>query len=212
MKLADFHCRTVELYFSVNADEIDKEAFLKAAGEERVEVEDGEFRLALTSRDNPESQHAHMGVEFVPDEDVEVRFSFHDFKSEVVEEEKFNKPPYMEDCVQWLGGLIKTDKVKMALTVFYNFESGFAPSLPLPYPLLSSEKILSGAMVTGLAIDFPPECMLDHALLQTIGKRVGLSVAGRDEVTVKEFDLYAELKKLESTVMALTTRVEEADE
>jgi hypothetical protein len=218
MRMGDFHCKTVEMYFGIAADAVEKQALIEATAEwGEAEKEEGgedkgvEISLLFASRDNPENHHAHMRVQFLPEEDVQVRISFHDSKGEV-EDEEARKPPHMEDAVKWLGQYIKRDELTMGMTLFYGFEEDFAPALPLPYPVLSKDKMLAGTMVTGLSIQFPSDSIFDHAIVQTIDKKFGVSINGHDEINLKDFDLYEELKKLEPTVMALTIKLEKDDE
>lgn len=217
MRLGDFHCKTVEMYFGIAADAVEKQALVAATEEwiegekEEGEDEDNDIFITFTSRDNPENHHAHMRLQFLPEDDVQVSISFHDTKGET-ESEKVRKSPHMEDAVKWLGQYIRRDKLTAGMTLFYGFEEGFTPALPLPYPVLSKDKRLAGTMVTGLSIQFPSDSIFDHAIIQTVEKSFGISINGHDEISLKDFDLYEELKKLEPTVMALTIRLEKADE
>src|SRR5438132_2718657 len=68
----DFHCEMLELSLRFSSNDMDQDAFLKAAGvENREELtdEDGDFSMALTFNDHEPSTdyHAHGRVRFFKD-------------------------------------------------------------------------------------------------------------------------------------------------
>src|SRR5437588_12828163 len=105
MRMEDFHCETLELSLRINAEDIDREALLKEAGEE--DEEDLELPLLFGSKENPEQQHAHISVRFRLNNRVSIRIVYHNTRGDVDDEH----PPFMEECAQWLGRFIKRDRI-----------------------------------------------------------------------------------------------------
>src|SRR5437899_9263896 len=99
-----FHCETFELLLRFSSDDMDQDAFLKAAGvEDRKEFtdEDGDFLMPLTFNEHEKSTdyHAHMRVLFFKDGRNIIDLRYHQSSPRATDE----KPPYAEECAQWLG-------------------------------------------------------------------------------------------------------------
>lgn len=204
MRMKDFHCGTFEVSFDVGAKEIKTNALIKEVGGERQEEID--LYLIFDSKENPGEQHSHIGIQSKPDNKVGVRISYHDSQGKAEDD----KPPYMEDCAKWLSKFIKPDKVKAAINATYFFDKDYATCMKLPYPLRTSGKGLKGGLVTGLSMQFPADSQLDYAIIQRSPdasiKEFALSVGKSEEIAVKAFDIYEELKRLETPLTTLVKK------
>lgn len=210
--MEDFHCEQFDLYFESSGEDFDKEAFLKDIGVEDESEhidEDGDVALfvSFASRSEPPKQHAHLKLYITPEQKVKATINYHEAGPKVPD----NKPPYLEECTQWLSRYLKTDEFKADYNVLYNFDEGFAPTIPLPFPLVASSKALSGLKVSGLSLEFPPDAQVESAIIQRSPKDVFLFFQGELALKLKDFDLYAELDKLSATVNSLVQRQEKKD-
>jgi len=205
MRLKDFHCGVLEVSFDVSAEEIDTDALIKEIGSE--DEGDWDISLVFDSEENPGEQHAHMSIQSRPKEKVSVRISYHDTQGKVEDNEA--KPPRMEDCVKWLGKFIKPEKIMASVDASYFFDENFSPRVRISYPLKTLTEAAAGALVTGVAIQFSGDSLIDFAIVQRpkdISVEFGVAVTARYEIAIKDFDLYAELKRLESPVMTLVKK------
>lgn len=205
-----FHCEMLELSLRFSSDDMDQNAFLKAAAVENREEytnEDGDFVMALTFNEHEESTdyHAHMRVRFFKDGQNMIDLRYHQSKPRATDE----KPPYAEDCAQWLGRFFKVDKVTVRISAAYTFDKSFSPVLSLPFPLISSEKALAGSLVTGLSILFPKETP-ESVVIQagSDDDDTTLFFNTKSEVKLKEFDLLGELARLSVSVNSLVKNQE----
>jgi len=156
--MKQFHCEMLELSFRFSSEDMDQDAFLKAAEINREEYtdEDGDFATAVSfGAHEPETDyHVHMRIRFFKNGQNKIEISYHDSRAEGMEDVR---PPYAEDCARWVGGFLKVDKVTARISAGYTFDKSFSPVISLPFPLISSEKALAGSLITGLSILFPRE-------------------------------------------------------
>ncbi len=202
-----FHCEMLDLSFRFSSEDIDQDAFLKAAGIENKEEyidQDGDFAMALSfsAREQCTDYHAHMTVRFFKDGRTMINISYHDSQAEDTD----SNPPYAEDCAQWIGNFFKVDKVAARINAAYTFKS-FSPVVNLPFPLISSEKALAGSVVTGLSILFPD--YKETATIQVTGDETMIFFNTRSELKLKEFALFNELEKLSASVNSLVKKTGE---
>jgi hypothetical protein len=203
--MGDFHCETLEMSLSFSTEDIDQDSFLKAAGvEDRKEYtdSDGDFAMDLTfgAREESTDYHGHMRIRFFSDGNNRIRISYHDSKAEAIEDVQ---PPYIEDCMQWLGAFFKADTIRARISVTYTFDESFSPVVSLPFPLVSSEKVLAGSLVTGLSILLPKE-QTESAIIQMTpegGAMVFFTTL--HDVELEKFDLLTELERLSASVDSL---------
>jgi hypothetical protein len=202
--MEDFHCDMLNLSVPITEEGFDKIAFFKAIGVENENEyvdEDGDISLTLpfASRKNPSKQHAHLRIIIYKDKSGTATINYHQTGPSPPEKH----PPYLEDCAMWLGGFFKHSKMPANVSVAYEFEKEFSPTIPLPFPLVVSSKELSGLKVTGLSLAFPQGSPVDTAIVQHEKDDVFLFIKRNSETRLKEFDLYKELEKLSSTVGSL---------
>jgi hypothetical protein len=209
-----FHCEMLELSLRFSSEDMDQEAFLKAAGidnREELTDEDGDFAMAATFEGHEQSTdyHAHMRVLFFkdgPNHMIDLRY--HQSPPKPTDE----KPPNAEDCAQWLGDLFKVNKVTARISASYRFDKSFSPVISLPFPLISSEKVLAGSLVTGLSLLFPRE-VTESAVIQA-GSDDDTTVFfnTKSELDLKKFDLLSELARLSSSVNSLVKQKDNGDD
>jgi hypothetical protein len=214
MNMQDFHCEMLELSFRFSSEDFDEDAFLKAAEvddkEEHID-EDGDFvmNLSFDTRDKDSDYHAHMRILLLKNGKNRIDISYHDSEVEDVE----GKPPYAEDCAQWIGTYFKQDRALARISAGYEFDNSFATVISLPFPLISSEKVLAGSLVTGLSIFFPKEKGPETIILQSGSEGViSLFLNSQSEVNLKEFELIKELERLAVSVNSLVTLKKGNDE
>jgi hypothetical protein len=206
--MEDFHCEMLELSLRFSSEDMDQTAFLKAAGIENREEytdEDGDFATAVSfgAREQSTDYHAHMRVRFFKEGEHRIEISYHDSRGEAIEDVK---PPYAEDCAQWVGGFFKGDKVAVRISAAYTFDKSFSPVVSLPFPLTSSEKALAGSLVTGLSILFPKEIPESAVIQMGSDDDTMVFFNTKAELNLKEFDLLGELKRLAVSVNSLVKK------
>jgi hypothetical protein len=207
-----FHCDMLEVSLRFPSEDMDQDAFLNAAGvEDREEFtdEDGDFLMSLTFNEHEPSTdyHTHMRVRFFKDGRNMIDLRYHQSAPRATDE----KPPYAEDCAQWLGGFFKVDKVKVRISAAYTFDNSFSPVLSLPFPLISSEKALAGSLVTGLSILFPKETP-ESVVIQAGSDDTTLFFNTKSEVNLEEFHLLDELARLSASVNSLVKQQENSSD
>jgi len=208
MKMLDFHCEMLELSVRFSSEEFDEPAFLKAAEVDEKEKyidEDGDFvmNLSFGTRDESSDYHAHMLILIMRNGKHRIDIRYHDSRIE----ESNDGAPYAEDCAPWIGSFFKTEKQVARIAAGYEFDSSFSPVISLPFPLVSSEKILAGSLITGLSILFPKESGAENIIIEA-GEdgTTGIFLKTRSELKLKEFNLNEELKRLSISVNTLITK------
>jgi hypothetical protein len=204
--MEDFHCEFLEFEIRVSAEQFDKEAFL-----EDVKVVFDERKVThmwgFGSLEKADKQHAHILADFRHEKRVKFIVTYHSvgLKDEDV------RPPYMEDCVQWLGKFFKEEIVSANLTASFRFDKRYAPIIALPFPLLAANKELSGSVITGVSIRLPRILKIRRAILQRIkDEDTGVQIDANLNIKLKEFELKAQLEKLSVPVMMLVNPVGES--
>jgi hypothetical protein len=166
----------------------------------------GEFAAGLTidAREESTDHHAHMRIVFPSEGEGKVDVSFHNTPTKVEGE---RRPPYVEDCIPWLSTYLKIDKVQARKSASYEFNESFKPVIVLPFPLMTGEKSLAGSLVTGVSLFLnkqPPEM----AIVQNADDETFVSLSGRSETSLKEFDLSTELERFSTSINSLMKRQE----
>jgi hypothetical protein len=209
--MGSFHCEMLELSLRFSSDDMDQDAFLKAVevdNREELTDEDGNFAMALTFNEHEQNTdyHAHSRVRFFKDGQNMIDLRYHQSAPRATDE----KPPYAESCARWLGSFFKVDKVTARISASYTFDKSFSPVVSLPFPLISSEKALTGSLVTGLSILFPKEEGAEMVIIQAGGDNddTSLFFNTKSEVNLKEFNLLDELARLSVSVSALVRKQE----
>jgi hypothetical protein len=214
MNMEDFHCDMFDLDFDFSEEDFDKASFLKEIGvtDEAEHVdEDGDLVLhvSLVSREETPKHHGDLRIIIFTDKTGNVDLNFHRHGHKRLDK----KPPYLEDVAQWLSRFFKIDNVPAMIDVQYQFDKGFAPVIPLPFPLVTSKKSLSGLKVSGLSLEYPEEHPVESVIFQ-VAQDTGpyLFVKAATVFDFKEFDLLQELARLKGIVVnSLIKKQENAD-
>lgn len=198
MSMEDHSCEFLELEIRVPIEQFDKEAFLndvKTVFDEKK----GTHMWAFGSLEKPEKQHAHLRVDFRREKHVKFTITYHNFAIDA----KDIRPPYMEDCVQWLGKFFKEDLVPADLMAAFRFDENYAPIISLPFPLLAASKQLLGSEVTGVSIRLPSAMKIRRAIVQRDKDDTVVQIETKWRMRIKEFDLSKKLEQLSVTVLML---------
>jgi len=90
----------------------------------------------------------------------------------------------------------------------YTFDNSFTTVVPIPFPLVITGP-LAGSLVSGLALMLPNDATT--AILQRIDDEIYVFLRRTFEIDLREFNLFAELEKLSTTVSSLIEAVETND-
>lgn len=191
ISLKDYFCDSLDFTFKFKAEDFDKEAFLrdtKATG-------DKQFAWSFGSRDKDKDLHAHISVELY-DEDGSLHVIYHAVKTDVED----IRPPYVEDCAEWVVQFFKVEELDASVYTVFNFEGTHSSVLSLPFPLVTEVKGLAGSQVTGLSIDLPKGEALKRALVQTYKDNILVIGTANTRIKLKSFNLRTQLSRLSATV------------
>jgi hypothetical protein len=205
MGMEDYHCHALEVSLRLPAKDFDKQALL-ADIENAVSIEELDvFNAMCSSLERKGKEHAEISIRFLPSDRVSVGILYHraDFEFEDM------RPPHMEDCAQWLAGFIKSDEVKADMRAMFEFDKRYSSIIALPFPILTDRAELSGALITGVSIQFPMEVPLKGALMQRDKNGITIRVRTTEKLRLKEFELNAALNRLIKPVMMLVKKEEE---
>jgi hypothetical protein len=210
--MKEAHCDALEMILEFPLEEINQDAFLQAAKIDREEFtdEDGDLVAGIDfgARDEATDYHAHMRVVFYKDGRGRVDVSYHASKAETIDKE----PPYVEDCVQWLGSFLKNDKLKAHIHATFLFDDSYSPSIGLPFPLITTDKTLAGTLVTGVSLVSPKESGSEMAILQSVGDETYLALSTTTEISLTDFDLTTQFRKLSVSTNSYVKKHRTADE
>ena len=211
--MEDFHCDMFELSFQFAPEEINRDAFLKALGfgdNEVSEDEDGNIFVVRTfgHREETSDYHAQLRVVLKKEKKSRVELRYHASKLDIKDE----KPPYVEDCAQWIAEFFKSETVKARISAAFVFDKSYAPTITLPFPLAASEKALTGSLVTGISIQPQKQEPLELAIIQRSGDETFVSTFATSKVNLQSFDLSAELKRFSGFVGSLVKKLESSEE
>lgn len=209
MRMQDFHCDTLELSFSLSMEEMDKELFLKDNPIENLEEfldEDGNMGIGydVDPREESTDYHAHMRISFPKEGKASIAIRYHNTRIEIEDE----TPPYAEDCAQWIGQYVKVDKVLAAINAAYSFDKMYSPVIPLPFPLVVTDKALAGSLVTGMSLLLRKETPEMVIIQRSPDDDTFLSLSSRYDISLKDFNLLTELERLSVSVNSLVKRQE----
>jgi hypothetical protein len=202
--MQDFFCETLELEFRVAPEEFDKDAFL--ADIESIEHRDSDLHnFGYGSSTKPNEQHAHIEVDLRGKKRFRFRITYHSFPGDTND----TRPPYMEDCAQWLGGFFKVEEIKASLRAAYVFDKRFAPVVPLPFPLVAASKRLAGSEVTGLSLHLPTEMGVKRAIVQREREtdETSVQIDASVKLKLRDFAIQSQLERLAIAVTALVSPV-----
>jgi len=202
VRIKDYFCDSLDFTFSFRVEDFDKDAFLE---DTKTEAKDF-YAWSFGSVQHKGEQHAHMRLQFDGDESV-LLISYHasDAKIEDI------RPPYMEDCAQWIFQFFKVDELDVKLNGTFIFKETHTPILSLPFPLVTENKSLAGSTISGLSIELPKEEALRRVLVQMLDKTDTLIIGfTRKKIKLKTFNLRTQLSRISATVMKLMRKKEGA--
>jgi hypothetical protein len=205
MKMQDYLCEYFEIEIHVPSDAFDKAAFLEDI-KDVSDVESKAHAWAYGSINQPEKQHAHVYIDLRREDQVRIRIVFHNFGISAQD----TRPPYMEDCGQWLGKFVKDEELPAELEVLYRFDKGYAPVMGLPFPLLTPRKDLSGSQVVGISIQPPRTMKIRQAIIQKDKDDFTIYITTKVQMNLRSFDLEGELKRLTDPIMTFVYKIGEA--
>ena len=202
MSLSEFHCELLEVEGKFSATEFNEEAFLSDVKSRADVGQSRGFRWSFGSAVRKE--HAHLSVT-LPEETEEkkktgrFRLSYHKSEFEVEDE----PPPYMEDCATWLGQFFTIDDLQTETNALFIFEENYEPTLNLPFPLVTENKELSGATVSGLTIEPSVKSRFRRVMIQRTENDILIYCFGKHRINLKTFDVSKELERMSVPVRAL---------
>ncbi len=202
MSMEDFNCEFLELEIHISSEQFDKIAFFKDV-DVVFDEKKGTRMLAFGSLEKPGKQHAHILADFRREKQSRFTITYHNFGVEG----KDPRPPYMEDCVQWLGQFFKEDLISTELTAAFQFDEKYAPIISMPFPLLAANKRLLGSEITGVSIKLPGSMKIKRAIIQSLNGKTGIQIEKEFKMKVKEFDLKQQLEQLSIPVMMLVNPI-----
>ena len=211
--MKDFHCEMFELFFQFTPEEISETAFLEAFGiadRDEAADEDGDVFITRTfgRREKTSDYHGHLSALFKKGGKSSITLRYHESGVDIEDE----KPPHIEDCAQWLAGFFRNEEIETRINAAFTFDKSFEPTIALPFPLATSEKALLGSSVTGVSIQFPKKGQLDLAIVQRTGDEIFVSIFATSNIRLRDFDLFAELKKLSVSTNSLVKKQEPSEE
>ena len=202
--MEDFHCEMFELYFQFPREEVNEDAFLEAirhllADEYTDEEGNVDVAFSFGSREEEPKLHAHLRVRLRKEKKSRVELSYHRSSMEVEDVQ----PPYAEDCAQWLGVFFKTEEMDARINAAFTFDKSFSPVFVLPFPFTSPEKALAGALVTGMSLLLPNEDGSDTVIIQKADSDTFIFLNRKTKISLKIFDLSAEVERASTVVRPL---------
>lgn len=198
--MKDYHCALFDVDCRVPRKAFNREAFIDNI-KDITPTETQRYGWGFGSKDHPQKQHASIRVSFLEDV-VNLRLVYH--PSNLDMEDK--RPPYMEDCANWLGGFIVDEaNIKSQRQAVYLFEENYTPVINLPFPLVNTadNAELIGAEVTGLALRLAGRGDTERLTIDKHKNDVLISFCGETSVNLKSFQLEQELVKLQPIITGL---------
>jgi len=200
VSIKDFSCELLELEFEFPRENFNKEAFLADVKAE----EKSTYAWSYGSIKNPNQMHAHVAIRFLNEVKGALRVAFHVSDTEV----KDTRPPYMEDCVQWIGSFFRSDEMFAEIHAVFLFDKSYSPLLSIPFPLITESKELSGSMVSGIMIEFPKRTHIRRAVIQKGNEGTIIAVTARRKMKLTAFDLDTELSKIAEPILKIVKKEE----
>lgn len=202
----DFHCNTFEMTVRFKPHEMDVDAFLKALSEKGIDIKpdlDGDTKVGLVFSGSTDTYHAHLEVSLWKSGRGRAELSYHAGGTE----KGAHHLASADDCTQWFGKFFRDTVMKAHGHVYYTFDKSYTTTVALPFPLITNEKTLAGAMVSGLALKLPDQT--NTAILQRIEEKIFIFLRGAFQVDLAKFDLISEIERLSSTVGSLVKKVDQ---
>jgi hypothetical protein len=206
MDMKERNCHLFEMNLRIPHEAFNKDAFLDDLKDFSKDID--VYFWSFGSQSSPGQQNAEMGLDFRPRKHIKMRVVYHQIEKDITDK----RPPYMEDCVQWLARFIDQVELKASMRIVYDFDSEFSPKARLPFPLLSvvDEPELEGAEVTGIIIQFAGHEEAKEVIIQREDETTFIEIRAVKEVNVKEFDLFRRLDELAPFVSKFISKKGEA--
>lgn len=206
VNLHDYSCRNIRFEIDLEAGEFDKNSFVTDL---KPEKQTRQYRFVCASKEHKDKQHAHVNVDFLPDDGVRVQLLYTTSK---VRSSK-NDARSMEDCARWISRYFRISKVVALVEGQFEFDKHYIPLLPLPFPLMMNNETFAGCSVTGLAIEFPEDADLSSAIIQKWDDgTTGVTAWGLMLLATNRFDLQGAMKKFAKYGRKLMRKVATTDE
>lgn len=201
MSMEAFHCETFEVRMRFDSHEMNIEGFLESLSERGISAEpdaDGDRDVSLTFPGGEEGSpyHGHLTVQIWNSGSANAELSYHSGDTEKGAE----SPLTVDDCAKWFGSFFH-EAVTAHLHVDYGFDKTFTAVVTLPFPLVTSEKHLAGAMVSGLALTIPNETKIP--IIQRVNDKIYLFLRETIQVDLSKFSFLSELERFSGFVDAL---------
>jgi len=200
MSLETYNCTFLELDTEISPESFDKARFFDdiksvIANSEKQRM----FAWSYGSTSNPEKEHSHILIDFRENKiRLKITFNYAEKMKNKIEDVR---PPYMEDCAQWIASFINKDSVSAAIGASFVFSNDYVPVFALPFPLLNQNKELSGALVTGVKIKLPQRTVI----IQKTKKGMGAHIDKKAELDLRNFTLTEQLQELSALVTGFFT-------
>lgn len=204
--MEQYYCKLLELIFHIPKQIFAKEQLLADA--KPPDTERKVYQWGFGSQKAPQKQHAHILVSFENEDTVTIVISYHRSTIEVEDV----RPPYMEDCAQWLGQFIDAEKVIGVSRAVYEFDDKYHSKINFPLPLTSmlDSPELPGALVSGVAIRTEHPSGTEKIIIERLEKSIFLRLNSTKEVALKEFAIEHYLQEFVSLTDSLVRRQEPA--
>ena len=204
MSMEDYFCEFLAIEIHVPKELFDAAAFL----EDVKDVSDTSRKShawVYDSVEKPNNQHAHLAVDLRSESVVRISMQFHCFARE---QHDAARPPYMEDCGQWVGKFLRAEEFPAELNAAYRFGKGYAPIVAIPFPLLTTRKELKGSQIVGFSVQPPRKMNIKEAIIQKDKDSFTVFIERSLRMNLKTFDLEKELEALSNPIMQFVRKGE----
>ena len=202
--MQSFFCDLIEVRLRFKAGDLDTAAFLRAVDQIGISTEadedgDREILLIFACENKTDDYHAHVTVRLRKDESGIVEIGYYTGLTERAVEPPLN----VTNCANWLGEFFAAE-VTSHVHINYAFDKSFIPAVSLNFPLTTTEKVLAGTVVSGLALVFPSSFPNTTAIIQS-GPNDGTYLFLRKTVqlNLKDFQIVNELENISPLVNTL---------
>jgi len=206
VNLRDYFYDHIGFEIIFETGEFDRAAFLADVKSEKDRTD---YRFVCASKEHKEKQHAHVNVEFLPNNnEVRVRLLYTTSEARPSK----NEVSSMEDCARWISRYFRISKVVAFVEGGFEFDKHYIPIVPLPFPLTVNDETLAGCTVTGLNLDFPEDADLDSAIFQRLEDSTSVTAWGFMLLATNRFNLQAAMRKFAKYGRKLMRKVAIDDE
>jgi hypothetical protein len=203
INLQELSCDYLEIEIHFSSDQFNEALFRESVSKHA----DRRGRLSVTckSKNYPGKQHAHIRAEIRSNEPSMVSV-FYTIGSEG---KAPTAPQDIEDCLQWLAGFFTVKNVEAKLDGAFTFSEEYSFVAPLPFPPPSVHPVLSRALVTGVALEFPERPDLDRVIIQRVGKTIGVQPEARIRLNLPTVNAVAIIRDLYNVARSFVTTKED---